>query len=374
MKISDKPLVSLDEIALIPTIRSYVNSRKEVYPFDENGKLPIFVAPMTCIIDKYNYDLFNSKSYAIRPVRPDSFKNNENLSDGWLACPFDVFKNLINNAADKKKYYNGNYFICVDMANGHMRVLYDYVKMFKQYFPNSKIMIGNIANPETYVECCLSGVDYVRVGIGGGSGCTTSVYTGFHNSLVNMLETTTFLKQEFKKGHFGSQYTLTKVVADGGIDSIGKAIKCLALGADYVMMGKLFAQCEESAAKKYNVSSINDLRLIVKNDFLTVSKDLLKKFDAISNRSSYLKEIWVKEYYGQASEQGQIDRFGMVKSTPEGITTFIPMEYTYDEFMQLFENYLRSAMSYNSSFNLEDFIGNVNYQIQTIAEFNLYNK
>lgn len=374
MKISDKPLVSLDEIALIPTIRSHVNSRKEVYPFDENGKLPIFVAPMTCILDKYNYNTFNSKSYAILPVRPDSYKNNESLSDGWFACPFDIFKNLINNATDTNKIDEGKYFICVDMANGHMSILYDYVKKFKHYFPNSKIMVGNIANPETYIDCCLSGVDYVRVGIGGGSGCITSVYTGFHNSLTNMLETTTFLKQEFRKGRFGSQYTLTKVVADGGIDSIGKAIKCLALGADYVMMGKLFAQCEESAAKKYSVSSINDLKLTVKNDFLTVSKDLLKKFDAISNRSSYFKEIWVKEYYGQASEQGQIDRFGMVKSTPEGITTYIPMEHTYDEFMQNFENYLRSAMSYNGSFNLEEFIGNVNYQIQTIAEFNLYNK
>lgn len=374
MKKIESPLVSLDEVALIPAKISHVNSRKEVYPFDENGKLPIFVAPMTCIIDKCNYDLFNSKSYAILPVRPDSFKNNENLSDGWFACPFDIFKNLINNAVNNKKYYEGKYFICVDMANGHMGILYDYVKMFKQYFSNSKIMVGNIANSETYVECCLSGVDYVRVGIGGGSGCTTSVYTGFHNGLVNMLEAIKEIRQEIRRGFFGSKYTVTKVVADGGIDNIGKAIKCLALGADYVMMGKLFAQCEESVAKKYNVNSINDLRVTVKNDFLTVSKDLEKKLDAISNRHSYFREIWVKEYYGQASEQGQIDRFGMVKSTPEGITTYIPMEHTYDEFMQNFENYLRSAMSYNGSFNLEEFIGNVNYQIQTIAEFNLYNK
>ena len=91
MKISYKPLVSLDEIALIPTIRSHVNSRKEVYPFDENGKLPIFVAPMTCILDKYNYNTFNSKSYAILPVRPDSYKNKESPSDGWFACSFDIF-------------------------------------------------------------------------------------------------------------------------------------------------------------------------------------------------------------------------------------------------------------------------------------------
>lgn len=374
MRNSNKPLVSLDQIALIPTPLSNVDSRKEVNPFDKNGKLPVFVAPMTCIVDRDNYDLFNSRSYAVLPVRPDSYFGTANLSDGWFACPFDHFKKLATTARDNNKVDEGKYFICVDMANGHMVHLYEYVRKFKHYYPNAKVMVGNIANSYTYAECCRSGVDYVRIGIGGGNGCITSVRTGFHNSAVNMLEEIAEIKQYVLAGDYGSDVTVTKVVADGGIDNIGKAIKCLALGADYVMIGRLFAQCEESKAQRYKVSSMNELRLKVHNDFLIASKDLEKKLDAISNRPSYFSEIWVKEYYGQASEQGQIDRFGTVKSAPEGVTVYIPMENTYNEFMDLFESYLRSAMSYNGSFTLDEFIGKVDYKVQTLSEFNSYNK
>lgn len=374
MRKSNKPLVSLDEIALIPTSLSNVDSRKDINPFDENGKLPVFVAPMTCIVDKSNYDLFNSKSYAVLPVRPDSYFGTANLSKGWFACPFDHFKQLTVKAEESKKLDEGEYFICVDMANGHMIHLYDYVKKFKRYYPNAKVMVGNIANPYTYAECCRSGVDYVRIGIGGGNGCITSVRTGFHNSAVNMLETIVEIRQNVEAGDYGSDVTITKVVADGGIDNIGKAIKCLALGADYVMMGRLFAQCEESVAKKYHVTSMDDLRLWVRDDFLIASKDLEKKLAAIERPYVRNEKVWVKEYYGQASEQGQLDRFGMIKSAPEGVTVYVPMEGTYDDFMHLFESYLRSAMSYNGSFTLEDFIGKVDYEVQTLAEFNSYNK
>ena len=64
----------------------------------------------------------------------------------------------------------------------------------------------------------------------------------------------------------------------------------------------------------------------------------------------------------------------MVKSAPEGVTVYIPMENTYNEFMDLFESYLRSAMSYNGSFTLDEFIGKVDYAVQTLSEFNSYNK
>lgn len=75
-------LISLDQVALIPKSSSSVNSRKEVYPFDDKGKLPLFVAPMTCIVNKTNYDLFNSRTYAILPVTPDSMFGAEKLSQG----------------------------------------------------------------------------------------------------------------------------------------------------------------------------------------------------------------------------------------------------------------------------------------------------
>ena len=58
--------------------------------------------------------------------------------------------------------------ICIDMANGHMEDLLETVKMIKRLHPYVTIMTGNIANPKTYIEYEKAGVDYVRVGIGGG--------------------------------------------------------------------------------------------------------------------------------------------------------------------------------------------------------------
>lgn len=364
-------LISLDQVALIPKSSSSVNSRKEVYPFDDKGKLPLFVAPMTCIVNKTNYDLFNSRTYAILPVTPDSIFGAEKLSQGWFACPFDVFKKMVDSTKGEDK---GKYFVCVDMADGHIALLYDYVKKFKEHYPNSEVMIGNIANAETYSICCMSGVDYVRVGIGGGNGCVTSVYTGFHNSIVNMLEDIKEIKQEVLSGVSYPKGTVcTKVVADGGIDSIGKAIKCLALGADYVMMGRLFAQCNDSAGWSVYVESMEDLYSNMSDPFAIVSPELEKRI-SLAEKNPRLGEVLVKEYYGQASTMGQNDRFGHVKSAPEGVTVYLPCTYTYKEFTDMFEARLRSAMSYNGSFNLQDFIGNVEWKEQSLSEFNSYNK
>ena len=363
-------IISLDQIALIPNALSDVDTRKDVNPFDENGKLPVFVAPMTCILNVDNYDLFNSKTYAVLPVFADNsylFKALK-LSKGWFAIPFDVFKKL---ADCTEKIDDGHFFICVDMADGHIKSLYEYVAKFKRMYPNAKVMIGNIANADTYMACCKAGVDYVRVGIGGGNGCVTSVRTGFHNSIVNMLEEIKKIRLDVETC---TKFTPTKVVADGGIDSIGKAIKCLALGADYVMMGRLFAQCEESRGKKFSANNIHNLRSQIDDPYAKVSDELVKKLEICENLIHGDPKILVKEYYGQASEKGQIDRFGYIKSVPEGVTIYLPCPYTYSEFVKEFEGYLRSAMSYNGSFTLDEFIGKVKYKEQSLSEFNSYNK
>lgn len=368
-------IISLDQIALIPKVLSNVDTRKDVNPFDENGKLPIFVAPMTCILNVDNYDLFNSKTYAVLPVFADNSYLLEalKLSNGWFAIPFDVFKKL---ADCTEKVDDGHFFICVDMADGHIRSLYEYVTKFKRMYPNAKVMIGNIANAQTYAECCRAGVDYVRVGIGGGNGCVTSIRTGFHNSIVNMLEEINQIRQDVdSKQCYPKDVVATKVIADGGIDSIGKAIKCLALGADYVMMGRLFAQCDESRGKKFYAWCMDNLRSYIDDPYAKVSKELEEKLNICEKLPDDVNnQILVKEYYGQASEKGQIDRFGYVKSVPEGVTMYLPCPYTYSEFVKEFEGYLRSAMSYNGSFTLDEFIGKVEYKEQSLSEFNSYNK
>lgn len=356
-------MYSLDEIGLIPAEISSIEHRGDINPFVQSPfggeKLPIFVAPMTCILNANNICEFSRSQ--VEPVLPVCCAEVEeriqlpNGSDwqGWTAMTLDEFIHYFCgcNMAEGPKYH-----ILIDVANGHMEKLFEAVKDAKQEFGDRLVvMIGNIANPRTYIECCKARVDYVRVGIGGGAGCTTSVQTGIHASMPWILTGINSVKHNI---HFYEQYTgylgdkswirgnkgfRTKVIADGGINTIDKAIKCLALGADYVMMGKCFAECEESIGKVSH---------------------------AVFNGNI----VPCKLYYGQSSEQGQIDRFGKVKSNPEGTIKHVPVTTNLSEFCDKFEAALRSAMSYCNARTLNDFIGKVQYETMTHSEFGAYIK
>ena len=368
-------LYSLDEVGLIPAIKSEIRHRGEVTPYVQSPfggiKLPVFVAPMTCILNANNICEFSrSKFEPILPVIDADVELRTQLPNGsnwlgWTAMTLAEFKSTFNacKADENKKHY-----ILIDVANGHMAELFQVVKDAKQeYGDNLIVMIGNIANPETYIECCKARADYVRVGIGGGAGCTTSVQTGIHASIPWILEGIKKIKgagyliptekdgktvpkpclfKEYIAEHEG---VITKVVADGGINTIAKAIKCLALGADYVMMGKCFAECEEAGNGVVHYFKTKDLE-----GKPTVEKQHL--------------------YYGQSSKEGQLDRFGKVKSNPEGLAKWIPITTNLNEFADKFEAALRSAMSYCGAKTLSDFIGKVNYEYMTPSEFSAFIK
>lgn len=358
-------MYSLDEIGLIPARISTVKHRGDINPFVNSPfggeKLPVFVAPMTCILNADNICTFaQSKFEPILPVVSTDVDTRIKLPNGsnwlgWTAMTLDEFKHYFNACYACE---NDNYYILIDAAQGHMEGLFQSVKDAKQIYGSTlTVMIGNMANPKTYIDCCEAGVDYVRIGIGGGAGCTTSVQTGFHASIPWILEGIEKIKgarhfipmerdgkivpklclfNEYVAEHKG---VITKVIADGGINTIAKAIKCLALGADYVMMGKCFAECEEACGK-------TELVLGGKK----------------------------RVYYGQSSKEGQLDRFGKVKSNPEGIAKWIPVTTNLNEFYNEFEAALRSAMSYANAHTLDEFIGKVEWEEMSPEEFKAFDK
>ena len=329
---------SLNEICLLPSATpTDITSRKQVNPFDENGNLPIFVAPMTSVLNENNYKIFADKG--VIPILPRNCTETRDIAEVWHSYSLQEFESIIDSSKD----YNG-YHILIDVANGHMRKIYDLVKKSKEKWPNIVIMIGNIANPAIYYNCCDAGVDYVRVGIGGGSVCSTSVQCGIHASHQYMIENIKKLSCYYNNPN------RTKIIADGGINTLDKAIKALAIGYDYVMMGKCFAECEEACGE-------------TKSEYISLP----------SVYDQEKREIKYRKYYGMASEQGQIDISGGCTKNPEGLETWIPIITTLDAFVIRFEAALRSTMSYTGATTLEKFHDS-EYDIQSIEEFKSYYK
>ena len=334
-------MYSLSEITLLPSaVPTDIDSRSKVNPFDNNGKLPIFVSPMTCILDNNNFGIF--KESKVIPIIPRGVSACKFDDNSWVAYSLVDFEKSLEYDLNGMK-------ILIDIANGHMKKIYDLVKVAKSKWPQLTVMVGNIAHPSMYATCCNAGVDYVRVGIGGGNGCSTSSQTGVHASLPWLLEGIKEVKKKMISLHYSggeesedyepTPLFFTKVIADGGIDTTAKAIKCLALGADYVMMGKTFAQCEEACGKVININGQRH-----------------------------------HEYYGMASAKGQVDISGGCKKNPEGIITTVPIIGDLDSYCNKFESVLRSAMSYTGAHNLEEFKNNTQIAIQSIEEFKSFDK
>lgn len=347
---------SLNEITLLASAYpTDIDSRSQISPYTSDGKLPIFVSPMTSILNEANFDVFASSN--VIPVAPRNFNNKVEFSKKyWTAFSLPEFKSLFVSG-NTPKLESGSYHVLVDIANGHMKTLYDCSKIAKEIYKDGlTLMVGNIEHPRMYLECCQSGIDYVRVGVGGGSVCSTSSEGGHHAShpwLIEGIKEYQKLENDYKYRNSYPLWTRTKTIADGGINTIDKAIKCLGLGYDYVMMGQLFAQCKEACGE-------------TKKEFVGYQRELNdQKFKTIE--STYRK------YYGMASEQGQIDISGGVKKHSEGIEKWVLVNTNLKDFLDLFEGNLRSSMSYAGAHNLEEF-RQTKYDVQSISEFNSFHK
>ena len=322
---------SLDEITLLPSSTpTDITSRSQINPFTDDGNLPIFVAPMTSVIDENNYQKFIDNK--VIPILPRNCRLDCNFQNIWQALSLQEFESIVeaNINFDGKK-------VLIDIANGHIQKLYDLVKVAKEKWPNIIIMVGNIAHPEMYYQCYLSGCKAVRVGIGGGSVCSTSVQTAIHASHHWMIDGIKKVKERILSEDPYAE--LPKVIADGGINRLDKAIKCIALGYDYVMMGKCFAECEEACGEV-----------------------------------AILPSGKLRCYYGMASIKGQEMISGGATKNPEGIETWIPITNTLHKFTAQFEAALRSTMSYVGAHNLHEFKNFTQHDIQSIEEFKSYYK
>jgi len=126
--------------------------------------------------------------------------------------------------------------LVLDSAHGHSKGIIETVKKVKAAFPDTPVIAGNIATAEAAEDLIQAGADAIKVGIGPGSICTTRVVAGIGVPQITAI---------FDCAQVAKKYGIP-VIADGGIKYSGDLVKAIAAGADVVMIGSLFAGCEES--------------------------------------------------------------------------------------------------------------------------------
>ncbi|MCB0851000.1 MAG: GMP reductase, partial [Bacteroidetes bacterium] len=130
-------------------------------------------------------------------------------------------------------------FICIDVANGYSEHFVRFVQKTRKKFPQKVIIAGNVVTGEMVEELLLAGADIVKVGIGPGSVCTTRVKTG-----VGYPQLSAIIECADAAHGLGGQ-----IVSDGGCTIPGDVAKAFGGGADFVMMGGMFAGHDESGGE-----------------------------------------------------------------------------------------------------------------------------
>ncbi len=126
--------------------------------------------------------------------------------------------------------------LVIDTAHGHSQGVIDMVARVRRDYPNTEIVAGNVATAEATEALIGAGVDAVKVGIGGGSICTTRVVAGIGVPMISSI-------MECAQAAAARN---VPVIADGGIRYSGDIVKALAVGASCTMIGNLFAGVDES--------------------------------------------------------------------------------------------------------------------------------
>lgn len=405
--ILEKQGLSYADLTIIPSVISDIDSRKECDIFYPDGNLPIFTAPMMTVINEYNYKLYEeNKINIIIPRTVSYYQRLEFVRNGkWVSFSLKEFDKLFCHFEENDSSLweeNKEYKVLIDMANGHMRSLYKTTVEAKRFAKNFNykltIMVGNIANPETYRWICLnSNVDYVRLAIGSGANCLTTNNVGEHYPIASLIYECKQIKDELvaEKSYYepGTEYINIKcipaIIADGGIKGYSDINKALALGADYVMIGSLFGSLLESSAdmiiesrdnaqypavydsetgkvvyytsygsKKLNIWNGNTEE--EKRTFIRSVKSIKKRLIGMSTKEA---QIAISR-----SLENPIELSTDMLKTSEGNTTFIECKYTLKQWLENMMDYLKSAMSYNDCHTLEEFKNNCDLIVNSPAE------
>src|SRR5208282_457209 len=201
--------------------------------------------------------------------------------------------------------------ICIDIAHGHSLSCINMVKWIRKEFPKLLIIAGNVATGAGAEALWDAGADVVKVGIGGGSLCTTRIETGNGvpqlTALMDVHRTQqTLLRLDYTRPGSRGSYPF---ISDGGLKKTGDIVKALCF-ADMVMCGNMFAGCEE-----------------------------------VPGRTMDIDGICYKEYEGSSTHKA---------NHVEGVSALVPCKGKYQDILEKILEGLRSGVSYQGGHNLAD--------------------
>lgn len=234
-----------DDILLVPQ-QSEVVSRKDVDMTMYGYDFPIVASPMDTVCDwEMAAAIANEGGIGIihrymdtseRLISIERAAQATNNIDGIgvALSSLECFNTDFINDAIKL----GCRWFCIDTANGHNNAAIRAVKHLASWYPILKIMVGNVSTPDGYAALSDAGADAVRVGIGGGSTCTTRIVSGHGMPTLQSIIDCYEYKNK-NKSH-------AIIVADGGIRTSGDIVKAFAAGADMVMLGSMLAGTDEA--------------------------------------------------------------------------------------------------------------------------------
>lgn len=301
--------LTYDDISLIPTEISRIKRRTEASTEEEflghKMSVPVVSSPMDTVTGlTMTKELDRLGCIGILNRFDSSFQEvieGRTEAHGIKAVSISLKTKIDNLEALADK----NLIICIDTANANNVTVLDKCEGIKKRF-NVKVIVGNVAHGGTLKQLVDAGADAVRIGIGGGSVCTTSVQTGIGIGQVSSLLNVFYAREK--------ENLDISLIADGGIKNPGDVAKAMALGADVVMLGRLLAGTKETP------------------------DDVIK----------YNDQLW-KKYRGSAS-------FGvkMKNEFIEGEETMIPYKGPVESVINGISDGLQSAMSYMNCENLSE--------------------
>lgn len=208
--------------------------------------------------------------------------------------------------------------ICIDIAHGDSKMCFDMANWIKTTYPDMFIIAGNVATGEGARGLWEAGADVVKVGVGPGSLCTTRIETGNGvpqlTALMDVAEVQRSLNELERTKHYpGEKRRQYRFISDGGIKSAGDIVKALCF-ADMVMIGNLFAGCEEAPGRRVEID-----------------------------------KVIYKEYVGSSTHKA---------NHIEGVAALVPYKGTFQNIMTKLIEGLRSGCSYQGAHYLEELKNN----------------